>query len=88
MRTTLTIDDQLAAALKREAFESGRSFKAVVNDVIARGLEAPASAKKSSRRYRIKPTPLGKPMVDLTHATRLAAELEDQEITRKIELRK
>jgi len=88
MRTTLTIDDELAAALKKRAFESGKSFKAVVNEVIARGLETPAPKGASARRYRIHPTPMGKPLVDLTHATRLAGEMEDEEIIRKMELRK
>ena len=39
MRTTLIIDDDLDAALKDRARLSGRSFKAVVNEVIRSGLE-------------------------------------------------
>ena len=35
MRTTLTIDDDLAKALKRRAQETGRSFKALVNEALA-----------------------------------------------------
>ena len=38
MRTTLTLDDDLAEALNRKARLSGRSFKAVVNEAIRRGL--------------------------------------------------
>ncbi|MCS5700341.1 ribbon-helix-helix domain-containing protein [Cyanobium sp. FGCU-52] len=38
MRTTLTLDDDLAEALNRKARLSGRSFKAVVNETIRRGL--------------------------------------------------
>lgn len=38
MRTTLTLDDDLAEALNRMARLSGRSFKAVVNETIRRGL--------------------------------------------------
>jgi len=40
MRTTLTIDDDLAAALKDRARNAGQSFKAVVNEVIRTGLTA------------------------------------------------
>ena len=38
MRTTLTIDDDLATALKALARDSGKTFKAVVNEVMRRGL--------------------------------------------------
>lgn len=38
MRTTLTIDDDIAAALKDRARNGGQSFKAVVNEVIRTGL--------------------------------------------------
>jgi hypothetical protein len=36
LRTTLTLDDDLAAALNRKARHSGRSFKEVVNAAIRR----------------------------------------------------
>lgn len=39
MRTTLTIDDQVAAELEELAHESRRSFKSVVNEVLRAGLE-------------------------------------------------
>ena len=38
MRTTLTIDDDVATALKALAHNSGKTFKAVVNEVMRRGL--------------------------------------------------
>jgi hypothetical protein len=38
MRTTLTLDDDLAETLNRKARHSGRSFKEVVNAAIRRGL--------------------------------------------------
>ncbi len=37
MRTTLTLDDDIAAKLKAEARRSGRSFKAAVNDLLRLG---------------------------------------------------
>jgi len=40
MRTTLTLDDDLATMLKREAESSGRPFHDVVNDAIRRGMVA------------------------------------------------
>ena len=38
MRTTLTLDDDLAMMLKQKAEETGRPFRDVVNDAIRRGL--------------------------------------------------
>lgn len=40
MRTTLTVDDDLAAKLKAEMRRSGKSMKEVVNDFLRRGLNA------------------------------------------------
>ena len=52
MRTTLTIDDDLAAALKRSAARSGKSFKAIVNEAIRRGMST--GEKPASRRERFR----------------------------------
>jgi plasmid stability protein len=44
MRTTLTLDDDLAAKLKAETRRSGRSFRDTVNDTLRRGLATRRSA--------------------------------------------
>ena len=41
MRTTLTVDDDVAAKLKSLTRRTGRAFRDVVNDVLRRGLAAP-----------------------------------------------
>ena len=38
MRTTLTLDEDVAAKLQSETRRSGRSFREVVNDTLRRGL--------------------------------------------------
>jgi len=38
MRTTLTLDDDVAAKLKAESRRAGRSFREVVNEALRRGL--------------------------------------------------
>ena len=38
MRTTLTLDDDVAAKLRAEMRRSGMSFREVLNDAIRRGL--------------------------------------------------
>ena len=58
MRTTLTLDDDVAAGLRTEARKSGEPFKQVVNRVLHFGLHAQAKAK-ALPRFRVKARPLG-----------------------------
>ena len=75
MRTTLTLDDDLALALQREARESGRPFKEIVNDCLRRGLaQAPAPLEIDIPQ----PRSMGRPLVDLTQAHSLADALDDE----------
>ncbi len=63
MRTTLTLDDDLAAALREHAQRVGVPFKHVVNDTLRRGL-SPVLAKTESD-YTIRPHDSGfRPGVD------------------------
>jgi hypothetical protein len=86
MRTTVTLDPDVAAKLQRAARERGVSFKAALNDAVRAGL-GPDS--RAVRRYRMPARRMGvRPGVDLDRALRLAGELEDGEIVRKLALRK
>ncbi len=87
MRTTVTLDADLAAKLRVLAGERGVSFKEVLNAALRRGLASDDTGSK--RRYRLASRRLGlRPGVDLEHALRIAGELEDAETIRKLELRK
>lgn len=44
MRTTLTLDEDVAAKLKSLARRTGRAFREVVNDTLRRGLVGPPAA--------------------------------------------
>ena len=49
MRTTLTLDDDVAAKLKALTRRSGQPFRQVVNETLRRGLaRAPASAPQGA----------------------------------------
>jgi plasmid stability protein len=89
VRTTLTLDDDLAAALQKKADRTGRSFKEVVNEALRAGLEV-GLVSPSPRRYRLRPAHLGgaPASADLDKALRMAGALEDEELIRKLELRK
>ncbi len=45
MRTTLTLDEDIAAKLKAEARRSGRSFKETVNEALRRALVVPQGVR-------------------------------------------
>lgn len=56
MRTTVTLDSDVAHLLREEAHRSRTSFKAVLNEAVRRGL-APAKLE-SSAPYRVEATDL------------------------------
>ena len=86
MRTTVTLDPDVAARLRRLAQERGASFKSTINETLRAGLEA---RRTSGRRYEEQTLDLGVvPGIDLTKALGLASDLEDAAIARKLELRK
>jgi hypothetical protein len=76
MRTTLTIDDDLAGLLKRRAQELGLPFKDVVNRTLRTGLGEQATARRHTVPKTI-PHAFGfKPGIDLDKLNQLADELE------------
>lgn len=79
----MTLDDDLASALKRRAHERDVPFKTALNEAIRDGLGGDGV---EARPYRMEPSPLGvRPGIDLTKANRLAADLEDEETLRELE---
>ena len=85
MRTTVTLDPDVAAKLRALARQRGVSFTEVLNSTLRRGLTSGGSGSK--RRYRLASRRLDLlPRVDLEHALPLAGELEDAERIRKLEL--
>ncbi|MBI4307077.1 MAG: ribbon-helix-helix protein, CopG family [Chloroflexi bacterium] len=86
MRTTVSIDPDLAAKLRNMARERGITFKEALNAALRAGLGERATG---TRPYRLKTRKLKlRAGVDLDRALRLAATLEDEETIRRLELRK
>jgi hypothetical protein len=87
MRTTVTLDEDVAAKLKKTARESGISFKEALNSSVRRGIER---GEAKPRPYKLPPPRnLGvKPGVNLVKALQLAGEMEDAETIRKMRLGK
>jgi hypothetical protein len=84
----MSLEPDVADALKRRARRTGQPFRRNVNEVIRLGLLAEKT--RSSKPYRLKTESLGGPArgVDLRHALRLADALEDDALVSKLELRK
>ena len=86
MRTTVTLDPDLAARLRELARQRQISFKTAINTAVRAGL---ATEMEQTRPYREKVRDLGvQPGVDLTKALQLASTLEDEATIQKLALRK
>ena len=77
VRTTLTLDDDVAAKLRSEARESGRSFRDVVNEAIRRGFMTRRQAE-AAEPFRVKARDLGelRPGLSLDNVAELLDRLE------------
>ncbi len=77
MRTTLTLEDDVAAKLKAESKRSGRSLKEIVNEYLRLGFHA----KKSDRRrppFRVHARDMGelRPGLSLDNIGELLEQIE------------
>jgi hypothetical protein len=84
MRTTLTLEADVAARLKSEVRRTGRSFKAVVNEALKRGLGLMGKPVRPPR-FEVRPHAFGfKPGIDLDRLNQLADELDAEHAARKL----
>ena len=84
MRTTLTLDRDVADALAREMRRTGRGLKTIVNDVLRRGLRLAGKAPRPPR-FEVRPHAFGvTPGIDLDRVNQLVDELEAEGAVRKL----
>ncbi len=79
MRTTLTLDDDVEAQLRREMKRSGKTFKEAVNDAVREGL---ARRNTSSRiePFVVEARPMGtRPGLDYSNVAELLEVAEGPE---------
>ncbi|GAA2232540.1 antitoxin [Rarobacter faecitabidus] len=84
MRTTVTLDADVEAALRRAMHDNNISFKQALNDAIRAGLQPHDSGPRSYTIAR----DLGMPRIDFDKALSVADDLEDADIIRKMRLGK
>jgi hypothetical protein len=86
MRSTVRIDDDLMAELKSRAHQEQISLTRMLNRVLRAGLADAGQA--ASTHILVRAVDLGLPRVELDKALALAANLEDEEVSRKLSLGK
>ena len=89
MRTTLTIDDDIAARIEEKRRKDGLSLKQVVNLLLREGLRN-SRQNPGARPYRTKTHRLDlHPGFDAARLNQLVDELEvDERLSREIQLRR
>jgi hypothetical protein len=78
MRTTLTLDDDVAAKLKAESRRAGRPFREIVNETLRRGLMSRRVAAQQGQPYKLRVRDLGnlKPGLSLDRIAELLEQVE------------
>lgn len=81
MRTTVTLDPDTETLIRQVMLERGVTFKQALNDAIRAGAgERPA--------FRTMTRAMGSARTDLDRALRLAGDLEDDELVRRMQVGK
>jgi hypothetical protein len=78
MRTTVTLDDDVAAIIETEKRRTGESFRTTVNRLLRRG----AAADRRPAAPQLPELP-GRPTLDITDASALLAVLDDERRTQR-----
>jgi hypothetical protein len=79
MRTTLTIDDDIAAELERLRRSQDVALKELVNDALRRGLRELTSPPKKRKPFRTRPFDGGRLLVaSIDNIGELLAEVEGE----------
>jgi hypothetical protein len=80
MRTTVTLDPDVEQLVRRRMRERGVSFKQAINELIRGG----AGVDTSRRTFQTETASLGASTVNLDRALQVVAELEDDELIRRM----
>jgi len=77
MRTTLTLDPDVAAMLKKEMRQQKATLKETINKALRAGLQAPPHAGAPPQPYRMGTLSLGKLLINIDCASEALALLDD-----------
>ncbi len=75
MRTTVTLDDEVAAAIEAERAATGETFRQALNRLVRRGLH-----QRPTGEVPALPLLAGQPEVDVTDISGVLGELDDERL--------
>lgn len=78
MRTTLTLNDDVATAIERMPRTREASFKDIVNEALRRGLKEMAAGPKPRDPFRTQPVSLGRALVSIDNVSEALAIAEGE----------
>lgn len=78
MRTTVTLDDDTAALVRQRMKQRDIGFKQALNELLR-------EAVADQQDFRTPTFAMGRPRVDLTKATQVAGNLEDEQLVQQME---
>lgn len=81
MRTTLTIDDDVAIRLERLLGQGDRTMKSLINEALRLGLDQMMESRskaRSRRTYKVKPAKLGARVPDVDNVAELLSSREPE----------
>jgi methanogenic corrinoid protein MtbC1 len=85
MRTTLTLDDDVARQLQEKSRRSGTTFKEVVNETLRKGLSQVGKPAGKLPGFEVKAAARGfRSGVDVLRLNQLNDELEMEDFQRKL----
>lgn len=76
MRTTLTLDDDVAAQLERLRRERNLKFKELVNDVLRRGLRDMSGQPRKRKALRTRTFDMGEPLINIDNVAETLGHLD------------
>ena len=76
MRTTLTLDDDVAVQLERLRQARKSTLKQLVNEALRRGLREMSAPPRRRKTFRTRTFRMGKPLVNIDNVSEALAHLE------------
>lgn len=70
MRTTVTLDPDVASEIERIRRRDGRKFKTVLNDLLRRGIGAANGEHLAAREPVTRPLDIGLPLIDIVSVSK------------------
>jgi len=78
LRTTLSLDDDVAVQLERLRRARNASLKDLVNEALRRGLRDMAAPQKKRQPFRTRAFQMGKPLINIDNVAEALAYLDGE----------